>query len=272
VFRDGLLASIGGRSRQRPSRTPIAGLRTAQQDTYDALGQARARLYSDGMWDRLDDHLAYADLDITNDRIGRWHPLNQSLYVGYKVMLAGLLLQAKGDRIAMNSSVETRYPFLDDDVISFCAGIDPSYKLRGLTEKWLLRQVAARTLPKAIANRRKTMFRASRAETFLAPDRPAWVDQLLSPESLRATGYFDPQMIARERARQMAFPRITPRRLVLDLSLTCAVSTQLWHHTFCGGGLCDLPTWSPVASSPALDGPYTDLRPRVGAPLPVQTG
>ena len=115
----------------------------------------------------------------------RWHPLNQSLYVGYKVMLAGLLLLGKGDRIAMNSSVETRYPLLDDDVIAFCASIAPEYKLRGLTDKWLLRQVAARTLPPRIANRPKTMFRASRSEAFLDRDRPAWVDQLLSPESLR---------------------------------------------------------------------------------------
>ena len=95
------------------------------------------------------DHDPFSDLDITNDRIGRWHPLNQSLYVGYKVMLAGLLMISKGDRIAMHSSVETRYPFLDDDVIAFCASIAPEYKLHGMTEKWLLRRVAARTLPAA---------------------------------------------------------------------------------------------------------------------------
>ena len=100
------------------------------------------------MWQRLGDHSPYDDLDITNDNIKRWHPLNQSLYVGYKVMLAGLLMISKGDRIAMNASVESRYPFLDDDVISFCAGIAPEYKLRGMTEKWILRQVAARILPR----------------------------------------------------------------------------------------------------------------------------
>ena len=53
----------------------------------------------------------------------------------------------------MNSSVEARYPLLDDDVIAFCAWIAPEYKLRGRTDKWLLRQVAARTLPPRIANR-----------------------------------------------------------------------------------------------------------------------
>jgi asparagine synthase (glutamine-hydrolysing) len=47
------------------------------------------------------------------------------------MMLAGLLMIAKGDRISMNSSVETRYPFLDEDVVSFCASIAPEYKLRG---------------------------------------------------------------------------------------------------------------------------------------------
>jgi hypothetical protein len=30
----------------------------------------------------------------------------------------------------------------------------------------------------------------------------------------------------------------------MDLSLTMVIASQLWHHTYCGGGLCDLPTWS----------------------------
>ena len=245
MLRRMILRSIGGAPGRWPSRTPIAGLRMAQQELYDLLGQSRSLLFADSMWDRLGDHSAYDDLDITNDRIARWAPLNQSLYVGYKVMLAGLLLHGKGDRVAMNSSVETRYPFLDEDVVDFCASIAPEYKLKGMTDKWLLRQVAARTLPPRIANRPKTMFRASMSGTFLGAGRPAWVDQLLSPESLRATGFFDPGMIAAARKSRASFPRITARQLGLDMGLTCVISTQLWHHIYCGGGLCDLPTWSP---------------------------
>ena len=135
-------------------------------------------------------------------------------------MLPGMLLLSKGDRIAMNASVETRYPYLDEDVIAFCAGIAPEYKLRGMTEKWILRQVAERILPQEIANRPKTMFRASMAGTFLGPHRPKWVDQLLSRESLAATGYFDPETIARQRAWQTRIPRITPARFVYDVALT----------------------------------------------------
>jgi asparagine synthase (glutamine-hydrolysing) len=159
-------------------------------------------------------------------------------------MLPGLLMMAKGDRIAMNASVETRYPFLDEDVIEFCAGIDPRYKLRGLTDKWILRRVAASVLPKPIARRRKTMFRATRSGTFLGEHRPAWVDQLLSDESLRRSGWFDPEAVARAR-RLVARPLITPARSFFDLALTGVISTQLWHHLFCGGRLADLPTWSP---------------------------
>jgi asparagine synthase (glutamine-hydrolysing) len=238
-------AAAGGRP-LLPADQAIAGVRPAQQELFEFVTQAKPTVYSGSMWDQLGDHNPYDDLDITNDRIGRWHPLNQSLYVGYKVMLAGLLMISKGDRIAMNASVETRYPFLDDDVIAFCAGIAPEYKLRGRTEKWILRQVAARVLPARIAQRPKTMFRASMSGTFLGAGRPDWVDQLLSHESLKATGYFDAEAVIRQRAWQVRIPRITPARFVFDVALTCVVSTQLWHHLFCGGGLCDLPAWQPA--------------------------
>ena len=240
-----LLASVGGGSGHRPPLLAIGGVRTAQQDMYELIGQARPILYTPEMWDRLDGHNPYDDLSITaGEKMKRWHPMNQSLYVGYKVMLAGLLMISKGDRISMHSSVETRYPFLDDDVIKFCSEIAPKYKLNGRVEKWILRQVAARTLPEQIANRPKTMFRSKFSKTFLELGRPKWVDQLLSPDSLRKTGYFDPEMVKRERMKQLALPRITARRFVMDIALTCVVSTQLWHHIYFGG-LCDLPTWTP---------------------------
>lgn len=245
AIRGTVLGLMGGDRARLPHRFPLQGVRTAQQDLQDLLALGRSFLYSGDMWKQLEGHSAYDDMGIVHDRFTKWAPLNQSLYVGYKVMLAGLLLLGKGDRVAMNSSVEGRYPLLDDDVISFCSALAPEYKLHGFTDKWILRQVAARTLPARIANRPKTMFRASRSEAFFDATRPAWVDQLLSRASLEATGYFDPEGVLRERARQTRIPRITPKRAIMDLSLTCVVATQLWHHTFLGGSLCDLPVWTP---------------------------
>jgi asparagine synthase (glutamine-hydrolysing) len=250
LLRNLVARSVAGRRMVIPPEQAIGGVRPAQQDMYEMISQSKPILYSEAMWQRLGDHSPYSDLDITTDRMPRWHPLNQSLYVGYKVMLAGLLMISKGDRISMNASVEARYPYLDDDVIDFCAGIAPEYKLHGMTEKWILRQAAARILPARIANRPKTMFRASLAQTFLGPQRPSWVDQLLSPDSLRATGYFDVASVLKQRSLQTVLPRLTPARFIFDVALTCVASTQLWHHIYCGGGLCDLPTWQPPVAAP----------------------
>ena len=92
----------------------------------------------------------WADLQMPLERAKRWHPLNRGIWVAGRVTLAGLLLQAKGDRVAMHSSVEVRYPFLDEDVFAFLARLDPRWKLRGLRDKHLLRLLAERWVPKSV--------------------------------------------------------------------------------------------------------------------------
>src|SRR4029079_2170880 len=127
---------------------------------YGMYSLSKLRFFSREMWARLGDHLPYDDLKLNLDRARRWHPLNRSLYVGARVMLPGLLLAAKGDRVAMNSSVETRYPFLDEEVFDFLARLHPLWKMRGLQDKLILRYLAERWVPRSIAWRRKAMFRA----------------------------------------------------------------------------------------------------------------
>jgi asparagine synthase (glutamine-hydrolysing) len=159
-------------------------------DIYGLMSMAKFRFYSRSMYDSLADHVPYADLGLDLDRMRRWHPLNRSLAVGARVMLPGLLLASKGDRVAMRSSVETRYPFLDEKVFDYLAPIHPKWKLRGLREKYLLRVLAERWLPRETAWRRKAMFRAP-FDSFHGDAAPAFVEQLLSPASLERTGYFD---------------------------------------------------------------------------------
>ncbi len=246
----------GGGARHRPPFAATAGVRTTQQFPYEMMAQARESLYAPEMWKSLDGYSSYDELNLPAARLRRWHPLNQALYLANKVMLPGMLLAAKGDRAMHNASTEGRFPFLDEEVAAFCAGLDPRLKLRGLTDKWLLRRVAARVLPPAIARRPKTMFRAHMSGTFLGPDRPAWVDQLLSPESLRATGFFDAEGVRRAREVQLHKPRVSFQRFVLDMGLIGVIATQLWHHVYCGGRLADLPAWAPENAFP---GPYGDL-------------
>jgi asparagine synthase (glutamine-hydrolysing) len=230
---------------------PLAVLRTAQRDMYEPFARVRAELFSADLRARIATHDPYNDLDLEPARMAKWHPLHRSLYTEYRVMLPGLLLHAKGDRAAMSAGVEARYPFLDDEVIDLCASIAPEYKLRGLTEKWLLRQVAARHVPRAIATRRKRMFRAKLSSLLLGADRPRWVDALLSAPSLTRAGLFDPDTVARERSWQERLPRLSPRRLVMDGALTAVLACQLWHHLYVSGGLCELPVWAVPATDPS---------------------
>ena len=197
-----LSAVIGGRSPHRPDFYGSHGIRFAQQISWEIMGQSRELLYSGEMWRRLDRWSAYDELAIPTERLRRWHPLNQSLYAGYKVLLPGLLLSGKGDRALRTASTEGRYPFLDEEVIDFCAQLPTEYKVNGFTDKWLLRRVAAKVAPNPVRNRRKEMFRATMSPVFFRAGRPAWVDQLLSPESLRATGYFNPAGVRLAREMQ----------------------------------------------------------------------
>jgi asparagine synthase (glutamine-hydrolysing) len=205
------------------------------------MSLSKLRFYSVWMHETLDNHLPYEDLKPNVERIRRWHPLNRALYLGARIHLPGLLLNAKGDRVAMNSSVETRYPFLDEDVFAFLARLHPRWKLHGLRDKYILRLLAERWLPRRIAWRRKAMFLAP-FDSFHAERVPAFVDQLLSEESLRKTAYFEPAAVHHWRQAFRTLRAGSPHRASMELGLVGVVATQLWHHTFIDGALADLPS------------------------------
>ena len=188
------------------------------------------------------------------ERAKRWHPLNRGLWVGARVTLAGHLLQAKGDRVAMHSSVEVRYPFLDEEVFDFTAKLHPRWKLRGFRDKYLLRLLAERWLPPAIARRHKVIFRAP-LDSFHMDPEPEFVAELLSEESLRRTGYFDGAAVQQWRKAFRTMRAGSLPRLSVEMGLAAVVATQLWHHTFIDGSLSSAPTWrgsaTPVKPAPA---------------------
>jgi len=231
----GLLGAIAGGGRLGVIREGHPLARLAIAPLLGVTGRARERFYSEQMrsalagWVPSDDH--------------RWPlpetgALGQSLVADYQVLLRGHLLADKGDRVAMAAAVEPRFPYLDEELVAFAASLPADLKLRNGTDKWILREVAARYLPGQVAQRRKHMFRAE--PVIHGPRRPGWVDQLLTQESLARTGYFEPRRVhAALRARQQR--SWNPRRELELTGLTGVVATQLWHHLFLGGGLCDLP-------------------------------
>jgi asparagine synthase (glutamine-hydrolysing) len=126
---------------ESPSSDAMIGGPHAQSIMHNLVARSGDRYYSQEMKQRLGSFVAYEDLALDVERMRRWHPLNRSLYLGYKLLLAGLPMTQKGDRVAMANSVEARYPFLDEEVIAFAARIHPRWKLHGfLRDKYLLRR------------------------------------------------------------------------------------------------------------------------------------
>lgn len=233
------LATPDGSFREFREIDALVGGPHAQSIVYNFVGGSKRRYYASDMRAQIGSHTAYRDLAFDPERLRRWHPLNRSLYFGYKVLLGGMLLSHKGDRVTMANSVEGRYPFLDEDVVALAARLHPRWKLRrGLREKYLLRKAAERILPADIAHRKKSMFRLPLAESFFATP-PDFVRDLMSEEALKKTGYFDVAAVRRDSALYGTGAKLGT---FASLGLTGVMATQLWHHLFIGGGLCDLPT------------------------------
>src|SRR6266853_1526588 len=212
-------------------------------DSYGLLAISKLRFYSEEMREVMNDSHPWGELGFPLEKAKRWAPLNRGIWIAARVLLAGHLLQAKGDRVAMHSSVEVRYPFLDEEVFDFTAKLHPRWKLRGFRDKYLLRLLAERWIPKSIARRGKVIFRAP-LDSFHMDPEPRFVAQLLSEDSLRRTGYFDVSEVARWRKGFREMRAGSLPRLSVEMGLAAVVSTQLWHHQFMGGGLADMPVWS----------------------------
>ncbi|OHB69485.1 MAG: hypothetical protein A2V70_10210 [Planctomycetes bacterium RBG_13_63_9] len=215
-------------------------------NVYNLMSVSKIRFFSEAMSRSMGDYLPYDDLQMNLERMRRWHPMNRSLYFGARIHLAGLHLNARGDRSAMHSSVETRYPFLDEELFSFLARLHPRWKLRGHRDKYLQRLLADRWLPPELTAGRKRLLHAP-LDAFHRATPPPFVEQLLSDESLRKTGYFNPRAVHAWRQR---FPRMRHgfRRLFVEMGLVGVISTQLWHHTYIDGSLADLPSASTTAN------------------------
>ncbi len=159
----------------------------------------------------------------------RWHPLHRAQYLEATIFLPQYLLSSQGDRMSMAHAVEGRYPFLDHRVVEFCNRLPPAMKLRGLQEKWLLKKLGQEWLPESIWRRPKRPYRAPIHRCFITPNRPEYVRELLSPESIREVGLF------KETAVQGLVKKIErglPIGETDDMALAGILSTQLVHHQF----------------------------------------
>lgn len=159
----------------------------------------------------------------------RWGSLQQAQYLEIATFLSPYLLSSQGDRMGMAHSVEGRFPFLDHRVIEFCNQLPPHLKLRGLNEKFLLKEVAKAWLPPEIWQRPKRPYRAPIHKSFFNEANSAYVRDLLSASQIARAGLFKPAMVEQLVKKLEQSPRTSETD---DMALAGILSSQLIHALF----------------------------------------
>jgi asparagine synthase (glutamine-hydrolysing) len=103
-------------------------------------------------------------------------------------------LLVKTDRMSMVHGLEARVPFLDPVVAELALSLPTSLKVRGLAKKRLLRRAATPLIPREIITARKRGFSIP-AAAWLRGELHPFAREVLSPERVRAQGYFEPATV-----------------------------------------------------------------------------
>ncbi len=155
----------------------------------------KPQLYTPRFQAALIESDVYAPVRAAFARAGWDDMLNRQLYADLTVYLADDIL-VKVDRMSMATSLETRAPFLDADVIELAFSLPGDLKIRNGVRKYVLKQALRDVIPQTILNRKKEGFSIPMKNWLRRALKPLMMD-LLSPARLRERGLVDPARVSR---------------------------------------------------------------------------
>lgn len=98
------------------------------------------------------------------------------------------------DKCTMAAGVESRPPLTDHKIVEFMFSVPPKLRIKGLTQKYLLKKVAEKYLPKEIIYRPKAPFGAPLRSWIRGP-LSEMVNDYLSPASLQKRGIYNSKYV-----------------------------------------------------------------------------
>ena len=157
-------------------------------------------------------------------------PLNKSLFVWAKSFLPNYILNLLGDRMEMAHSIEGRVPFLDHHVVE-CVGRAPvSLKIRGITEKYLLREAAKPLITDTVYRRQKHPFLSPPVTTVPTERFHQMMQDTLRGPTLASLPFYEPKKVA---ALLDELPAMADaERVGWDPVLTSLLSACVLHERF----------------------------------------
>jgi asparagine synthase (glutamine-hydrolysing) len=171
---------------------------------------------------------------LDKDMLENRHPLDKAQYVWIKTMLEGQILTWGGDRVDMANSMEARPPFLDHHLAEFATRIPPTFRIKGKTEKYVLREAMKGVLPKVLYEREKFAFMAPPAHT----DPKKWAamkslaNKYLSDEAIDKTGLLDKDNVKKLFELHEASDTPVATQVKLDAVINHLLGIQILHKHF----------------------------------------
>jgi asparagine synthase (glutamine-hydrolysing) len=168
---------------------------------FEAFGTTAFKLralFTDGLIASVGEHDPYRTLlnglDVHGQMSGR-PPVHQSLYLWAKTHLPNYVLTVLGDRMEMAHSIEGRVAFLDHHVVELVRSLPVAQKIRGMTEKYVLREATRSVLTDTVYRRHKHPFTSP--PVALTPDQPlhALVQDTLRGPAMKSLPFFDQRKV-----------------------------------------------------------------------------
>jgi asparagine synthase (glutamine-hydrolysing) len=167
-------------------------------------------------------------LDVAGQLAGR-EPVNQSLYLWSKAVLPNFILTVLGDRMEMAHSVEGRVPYLDHHVVELVRDLPVAQKIRGMTEKYVLREAARPVLTATVYARQKHPFLAPPAVLEPAERLYELMQDTLRGPALAALPFYDRAKVV---ALLDGLPALGGARTALDPVLMILLSACCLHQRY----------------------------------------
>jgi asparagine synthase (glutamine-hydrolysing) len=165
---------------------------------WEAGGARRKSLMRDDFAKRYATHdtarIFLDSVDIPGVLAGR-DPLNKSLFLWAKSTLPNYILNFLGDRMEMAHSIEGRVPFLDHHVVEFIGRVPVHLKIRGITEKYLLREAARPVITDTVYRRQKHPFLAPPATSAPASRLHEVMQDILRGPELASLPFYDEKKV-----------------------------------------------------------------------------
>jgi asparagine synthase (glutamine-hydrolysing) len=183
---------------------PLAGIKRllgflpSWIETFSARSATIRGLLADGFLEgfaqREPYHALFSGLDIRGQLIGR-AAVHQSLYLWSKTMLPGYILTMLGDRMEMAHSIEGRVPFLDHHVVETIRSQPVAQKIRGMTEKYVLREAVRDVITDTVYRRQKHPFLSPPATLNPRNRLHALVQDRLRSSTMASIPFFDQKKV-----------------------------------------------------------------------------